>query len=486
MSRLADEATRFTPPFEHVVEAAPSAMLVVDGSGTIVFVNRQTEVLFGYLRDQLVGQPVGRLLPERLRTQHAEDVRRFFAAPSVRQMGAGRELFGQHADGSEVPVEIGLSPMQTAEGSVILASVIDITERKRAIAAQERLASIVESSLDAIFSKTLDGIVTSWNRSAERLFGYSAAEVIGQHIMLLVPDRLADEEARILSSIRRNERVEPFTTRRRTKAGPEVDVSVTVSPIRNAANEVVGASSIVRDISEIVRRDAELRRSNAELEQFAHIASHDLQEPLRMVANYTELLADRYKGRLDEKADTYIHYASDGARRMQQLVSDLLAYSRVGLQQRPLTPVSVATVVENVSRSLQRLIVETGAVIEGADLPTVMGDEVQLAQLFQNLIGNAIKFRSDATPHVVVRALRTADRWEFSVRDNGIGIDPRYAERVFQMFQRLHERGRYPGSGIGLSIARRIVERHGGTMWLESQPHVGTTFHFTLPTVPTL
>jgi light-regulated signal transduction histidine kinase (bacteriophytochrome) len=257
-------------------------------------------------------------------------------------------------------------------------------------------------------------------------------------------------------------------------------VSVQISPILSVTGEVVGESSITRDITESKRRAAELQRSNAELEQFAYVASHDLQEPLRMVANYTEMLARRYKGQLDEKADKYIHYASDGARRMQRLVSDLLAYSRVGSQGQPLEPTSSQKALQDVLKGLQQVVRETGTRVEFDGLPTVMADPSQLHQLLQNLISNAIKFRGDAPPHIVVRAQREGTQWSFSVADNGIGLEQRYAERIFQMFQRLHELGRYEGSGIGLAICKRIVERHGGRIWVDSTLGKGTTFHFTL------
>ncbi len=203
-----------------------------------------------------------------------------------------------------------------------------------------------------------------------------------------------------------------------------------------------------------------------------------------MVANYTELLAQRYKGKLDEKADKYIHYASDGAHRMQRLVADLLAYSRVGSQGKALLPVASDAVVDRVLHSLRKVIQETHATVERDRLPTVMADELQLGQLFQNLIGNAVKFRSDEAPRIAIKAVFEGVRWHFSVADNGIGMEMQYADRIFQMFQRLHEIGKYEGSGIGLAIAKRIVERHGGRIWVESQPGAGTTFHLTLLAAP--
>jgi light-regulated signal transduction histidine kinase (bacteriophytochrome) len=239
----------------------------------------------------------------------------------------------------------------------------------------------------------------------------------------------------------------------------------------------------VIDITERKQRDDDLRRSNAELVQFACVASHDLQVPLRRVASYTALLGQRYQGQLDDKADKYLHYAVDGAKRMQRLVSDLLAYSRVGSQGKPLEPVDSQAVLDAVLQSLSTSMRAAGASVETTSaLPVVLADEGQLGQLFQNLVGNAIKFRGEEPPRVRVSAQRDAGgRWRFQVEDNGIGIEKGHAERVFQMFQRLHGTGAYEGSGIGLAIARRIVERHGGQIGFDSVPGRGSRFHFTLP-----
>jgi PAS domain S-box-containing protein len=481
VSTAEETVERASERFRRIVEAAPSAMLSVDTKGQIALANRNAEVLFGYSREEIVGQPIESLLPQRFRAAHAGYVQSFFRDPQARPMGAGRDLFARRKDGTKVPVEIGLSPMDTPEGAFTLASIIDITERLETAALQQRLAAIVESSQDAIVSKTLDSVVTSWNRGAEHLLGYTAAEAIGHSIRMVVPERLFHEEAEFIERIKANESINHYETARVRKDGREVSVSVTLSPIRNASGEIVGASSIARDITARKRAEDELRRSNAELEQFAYVASHDLQEPLRMVANYTELLGNRYKGRLDEKADKYIFYAVDGAKRMQRLVSDLLAYSRVGSQGKEPTRVDSGVVLRRVVQSLEGLIREAGATVAFGALPTVLADEVQLQQLLQNLVGNAIKFRSAEAPRVEVRAILDGARWTFSVSDNGTGFEMRYADRVFQMFQRLHERGKYEGSGIGLAIARRIVERHGGRIWVESASGAGTTFFFTLP-----
>jgi PAS domain S-box-containing protein len=249
-----------------------------------------------------------------------------------------------------------------------------------------------------------------------------------------------------------------------------------------------GGVMVSRDITErrrdersLAARAAELERSNAELAQFAYVASHDLSEPLRMVSSYLQLLRRRYHGQIDEDADAFIDYAVEGAARMRTLIEDLLAYSRAGRAERPLEPVDTARVVDDVAKTLRAQAPGLEPEIEWEDLPTVDGDAPQLAQLFQNLIGNGIKFVGEGTrPHVRVWAEREDSAWRFAVEDNGIGIDPRHVERVFGMFQRLHTRDEFPGTGIGLAIAKKVVERHGGSIWLSPRETGGSCFEFTI------
>lgn len=232
---------------------------------------------------------------------------------------------------------------------------------------------------------------------------------------------------------------------------------------------------------DLAKKAEELARSNADLEQFAYVASHDLQEPLRMVTAYTQLLGERYKGRLDESADKFIGYASEGAQRMQVLIQDLLAFSRVGRKESAPTSVDCNAVMKEVQQTLTSAIQESGAVVTCADLPAVWADHTQVAQVFQNLIGNAIKFRGKETPAISVRAEKQDQQWLFTIADNGIGIAPEYAQNIFVVFQRLHTRTEYPGNGIGLAICKKIVERYGGKIWVESQPDRGSAFRFTIP-----
>jgi PAS domain S-box-containing protein len=344
------------------------------------------------------------------------------------------------------------------------------------------LAALVESSDDAIIGKTLEGVIVSWNPAAQRLYGYAAEEAIGSSIGLIVPAELGDEIPAILAQIGRGDKIDHYETVRLRKDGGRVEVSLTISPIRDRSGVIVGASTIARDVSERrqAERAAELERSNAELETFAYVASHDLQEPLRMVTSYVQLLARRYQGRLDADADEFIGYAVDGATRMQALINDLLLFSRVGGQAEH-ELVDLGACADRAVARLQEALDESGATVTRDELPTVRGDQARFVQLFQNLIGNGVKFRGDVAPAVHLGAERSAGAWLLSVRDNGIGVAPEYQEQIFGIFKRLHTREKYAGTGIGLSICKKIVERLGGRIWVSSEPGRGSTFWFTLP-----
>ncbi len=394
-----------------------------------------------------------------------------------------------HSENYAQPLErwLELTAFRTHQGHVAV-TFADITERKRAEEVRERLAAVVESSDDAIIGKTMDGTITSWNHGAEKVFGYSSSEAVGKPMQLLVPPERADEEPDILARVERGESVEHFETVRVRKDGKGIDVSVTISPIRDSSGAIIGVSKVARDISERKRAEQrladkveELARSNRELEQFAYAASHDLQEPLRMVASYTQLLAERYRGKLDENADKFLGYAREGALRMQVLIRDLLAFSRVVQAGVPRKNVDCDVALEEALQSLTAAIEESGVVVTYATLPHVWADQTQIEQVFQNLIGNAIKFHDGAPPKCAVSVEKSGRNWLFSVSDNGIGIAPEYAKNIFVVFQRLHARTEYPGNGIGLAICKKIIEHYGGTIWVESQVGQGSTFKFTLP-----
>ena len=268
----------------------------------------------------------------------------------------------------------------------------------------------------------------------------------------------------------------------RSKVGVFIELSKRTAALRRKNLELEVAEKALKErTQELAERVEELARSNAELERFAYVASHDLKEPLRMVTSYTTLLARRYKGKLDADADEFINYAVDGAGRMEQLIRDLLIYSRVGNRDKLVRFVDCEVVLGRALANLESAIEESAATVTHDHLPTVMADDTQLVQVFQNLISNAIKFRREDPPRIHVSTSEMPAGWTFSIQDNGIGIDPEYADRIFVIFQRLHTRSEYPGNGIGLAICKKVVEQHGGRIWLESRPGQGSTFHFSIP-----
>ena len=353
--------------YRGLLEAAPDAMVVVNQGGEIVLLNIQAEKYFGYRRDELVGQKVKNIIPEGFAERLMADGTRTAAEALAQQIGAGTELYGRRKDGTDFPIEMMLSPLESSEGILVTVAIRDITERKKS---EEHLVKTV----------------------------------------------------------------------------------------------------------------GELKRSNDELQQFAYVASHDLQEPLRMVASYTELLAENYKGRLDADADEFIAYAVDGANRMRVLIEDLLAYSRAGTNGKALHKVSSDNALKEALTNLRATIQESGAVVTHDLLPVITTDGTQLTQIFQNLVGNAVKYHGVAAPLVHVSAAKNGgNEWIFSVRDNGMGIDPQYFDRIFVLFQRLHGQTEFKGTGIGLAICKKMLGRLGGRIWVESQPGKGSTFHFALP-----
>lgn len=345
--------------------------------------------------------------------------------------------------------------------------------------------SLLEAAPDGILLVERSGRIALVNATCARLMGYQADELVGQMVELVVPEYIRPKHAALRDAYFASPRPRPMgiglELKAASKTGLTIPVEISLSPFTH--EDFVGAIAIVRDVTEQRQLLRELKRSNEDLEQFAYVASHDLQEPLRMVAGYTQLLQRRYAGRLDQDANEYIGFAVDGVKRMQALINDLLTYSRLTTRAKPFAEVALADVFAQVEANLKAVLQETSAVLTTGPLPKVIGDRVQLTQLLQNLISNAIKFRRDDTPPKVhISAKEEAQGWTISVEDNGIGLDAQYAEKIFVIFQRLHTREKYPGTGIGLALCKKIVERHFGKIWVESLPDKGSTFYFTLQT----
>jgi PAS domain S-box-containing protein len=481
--------------YRGLLEAAPDAMVVVNQAGEIVLLNLQAEKQFGYRRDELVGQRVKNIIPEGFAERLVADDLRSAEDALAQQIGTGIELIARRKDASEFPIEIMLSPLESTEGILVTAAIRNISVRKdaeRHLAQMEgRYRGLLEAAPDAMVVVNQGGEIVLLNVQAEKQFGYRRDELIGQKLKNIIPEgfaeRLVADDLRSAEDALAQQIGTGIELIARRKDGSEFPIEIMLSPLESAEGILVTAA--IRDISvrkrseeHLVKTMGDLKRSNDELEQFAYVASHDLQEPLRMVASYTQLLARRYKGRLDSDADEFIDYAVDGSTRMQRLIQDLLTYSRAGTNGTALREIFSENALKEAIENLRATIEESGAVVTHDQLPAITTDGTQLAQVFQNLIGNAIKYHGAEVPHVHVSAMNNgANEWIFSVRDNGLGIDPQYFERIFIIFQRLHGPTEFKGTGIGLAICKKVLEGLGGRIWVESQPKNGSTFYFALP-----
>jgi PAS domain S-box-containing protein len=481
--------------FRLAVEACPNGMVMVDHDGKIMMVNAEIEQQFGYRRDELIGEPVDMLVPARLRSQYANQRAAFNRQPEIRRIGAAPDLFGLRKDGSEFSIEVGLTPIRISNGLLVLGVIVDVSERKivemHLAQMESRYRGLLEAAPDAMVVVNQDGEIVLLNLQAEKQFGYRRDELVGQKVKSIIPhgfaERLIVDDLRSAEIALAQQIGTGIELNARRKDGSEFPIELMLSPLEGVEGMFVTAA--IRDITarkkaeaHLLRKVDELCRSNEELEQFAYVASHDLQEPLRMVSSYTQLLSRKYKGKLDADADEFIAFAVDGASRMRQLIQDLLTFSHIGSKGKDLRDSSSETALQQALANLRGAIEESGAHVTNDSLPVVLADEVQLIQLFQNLVGNAIKYQSPGVPKIHISATRNDQKkWIFSVKDNGLGIAPQYFEKIFGMFQRLHKREEFAGTGIGLAICKKIVERHGGSISVESQLGQGSIFRFTLP-----
>ncbi len=385
---------------------------------------------------------------------------------------------------------IRVSDHRMRDGGIVSlrTDVTNLKEIQETLILRDRAIAAAVSGIVVTDPTRPDNPIVDVNPAFARITGYTKEEALGRNCRFLQGPETAPEALAAIRTAIREERECQAVLHNRRKDGTPFWNEVKITPVRDAKGRLIHFVGVLTDVSlrveaqEALQRVLdELHRSNQELEQFAYMVSHDLQEPLRMVASYTQLLARRYRDRLDGDALEFIGYAVDGAQRMQGFIQDLLQYSRVGTHGRPFERVRVAEVVRRALDNLHFAIEEKRAEVVCGAMPELDADPVQLGQLFQNLVGNALKFSGEGPVRIALEAERRGDRWEFIVRDNGIGIDPRDAERIFIIFQRLHTRKEYEGTGLGLAICKRIVERHGGRIWVESQAGQGAAFHFTIP-----
>ncbi len=495
-----------------LLEAIPDAIIAVNQQGIILQANSQTETMFGYTRDELIGQRIEILVPNRFREQHRHHRDSFAEQPRARRMGAGLDLRGQRRDGSEFPVEISLSPIPTDDGIVVLSAIRDVSDRVRIeeqlrCAHQElsdrkdrqlweyqnRLSLIVDSSQDAIIGKNLDGIITHWNKGAEHIYGYEAEEVIGRPITLLAPDDHKDEIPTILESIRNGQHVEHFETVRITKDGRHVNVSVSISPIQNEAGEIVGASTIARNITS-QRKAEDLLRQSQKMEAIGRLAggiAHDFNNILGIITMSAELLRDHVTN--DELPKELIGHIRDASRRGSALTKQLLGFSR----KQPLQPklLDLNERLKDVCKLLRPLMGDDVKVqlVPRSELAFVRADPSQLDQIVLNLAVNSrdamprggkfiietatVEFDDD-----VVRQhppMKTGCYVMLAVSDNGTGMPEEIRSRIFEPFFTTKEVGK--GTGLGLATVYGIVQQCGGHIWVYSEPGCGTTFKIYLP-----
>ncbi|MCX4188030.1 sensor histidine kinase [Methylophaga sp. OBS4] len=481
---------RSTAQLTAIIDSVPTAIVMVDNQGHIEFINAQTERLFGYQANELLGETIEILVPHRFRGNHPALRNQFTNNPVARPMGAGRDLYGLRKDGSEFPIEIGLNPISTEEGLFIVSAIVDISERKRL---EARFRATIESAPTAMVMIDQTGTIVLINHELERLFGYSRDELLTQKIEILIPQRYRAAHP----GLRTQYFVAPAARRMGAgrdlsgvrKDGSEFPVEIGLSPVNTdeglfVIGTIVDISERTRQANETLQRlNENLERSNIELQRFAYIASHDLQTPMRSIVGFIQLLQSTYADKLDDKANDWIDRVVNATKHLQTLVQDLLTYSRVDSQASPFGLISMTEVFDRAVALVDTSITESEAEISHDDLPDVMGDDSQLVQLLQNLICNAIVYRGKKMPRIHISAEYNSNEWIFAVQDNGIGIHPKHQQRIFEIFQRLHEPQEYPGTGIGLTICRRIVHRHGGRMWVESEPEKGSTFYFTIANI---
>ncbi|GHN00810.1 hypothetical protein WSM22_22990 [Cytophagales bacterium WSM2-2] len=471
--------------FRLVVESAPSAMVLVNHSGIITLVNQQTEALFGYGRNEMIGNKLEMLIPERFRDIHPDHRQTFLASPKTRSMGGGHDLFARRKDGMEIQVEIGLNPIGETHDQMVLASIIDITERKKA---EVRFQLVVESAPNAMVLVSQDGIITLVNQQTEMLFGYERYEMIGSKLEMLIPARFSSDHPGHRNGFFKQPKTRSMGMGRdlfaKRKDGLEIQVEIGLNPIETPEGQMVLASII--DITErkvqerAAKKQAELVIKNKELEQFAYVASHDLQEPLRTVSNYLQVFEEDYLNVLDANAHKYLQSISGATKRMSLLIKALLEFSRLG-RDKKLVKVECGKLVADVVADLQTMIKDSNTTIHISEMPTLNLYEIEMRQLFQNLISNAIKFRKKKTaPEIQIISKKVNEKWHFLISDNGIGIAKVHFNRIFDIFQRLHTNDIYEGSGIGLANCKRIVELHQGEIWVESIVGKGSIFHFTI------
>ncbi len=483
MEELQDNVNRL----RSTVDLSPDT-ITIHRDGKLLFINKAGLTLFGAeTEDQLLGLTMNDLIHYSYRekiAQRIENMIKYMKQVPVIDISVKR------LNGSYIDVSVASTPVLYHSIPHVITILRDITERKKNEEIKNQLASIVLNSGDAIYAMSIDGQIQSWNPGAEKLYGYAEKDAIGRNISIVVPEFKQNELNHLLNKVSKGERIEAFETKRQRKDKSMLDVSLTISPIREESGLVTSVSAISRDITFKKQVEEELRRyaeelalSNEELYVFSYAASHDLQEPLRSIQNFIETLNKKYKKRLGPEMEEQIKSADDGVTRMYRLITDFLMYSRVGTERAIKEEVDCNKALKDALANLEVAVKESKASIKQFTLPKIFGNYIQMTQVFQNLVANAIKYQGENKPSIEISAEKKDGMWLFAVKDNGIGIEQWFSERIFIVFQKLHDHRKYPGSGIGLALCKRVIEKHSGKIWFESEVGKGTTFFFTLPII---
>lgn len=485
LSKEIEELQDNTNRLRSTVDLSPDT-ITIHRDGKLLFVNNAGLTLFGAeSQEQLLGLTMTDLVHYAYREkvmQRVENMVKYMKQVPVMDIAIKR------LDGTYLDVSVASTPVLYHSIPHVITILRDISDRKKNEEMKSQLASIVLNSGDAIYAMSPDGQIQSWNPGADKLYGYSEKDAIGRNISIVVPDYKLAELNHLLSKVSKGERIESLETKRQRKDNSIIDVSLTLSPIRDESGLVSRVSAISRDITFKKQVEEELRRyaeelalSNEELYVFSYAASHDLQEPLRSIQNFLETLNRKYKKRLGPELEEQLNSADDGVTRMYRLITDFLMYSRVGTERATKEEIDCNLALKDALANLDMAIKESKAAVKQFTLPKINGNFVQITQVFQNLIANAIKYQGENKPSIEISAEKKENMWLLAVKDNGIGIEQWFSERIFIVFQKLHDHRKYPGSGIGLALCKRVIEKHGGKIWFESEVGKGTTFYFTLP-----
>jgi PAS domain S-box-containing protein len=483
--------------YRRLFETAKDGIMILDAeTGRIGDVNPFLTELLGFSHNEMVGKTVWELSPFKAIELNQVMLLRLQKDPYVRY----EHMLLETRVGRKISVEFVSTLYQAEEGGMIQCNLRDITERKQVEEVRDRLAAIVDSSDDAIISKTRDGTISAWNRGAEKVFGYSAAEIVGKGILVLLPPECIDEESDILARSSRGESIDQLETVRIRKDGTRINVSMTISPIRDGNGAIVGTSRVARDITRrkaheleilslngdledrIAKRTEQLAAANHELEAFSYSVSHDLRAPLRHIAGFSRILVNRFGPVMAVEAREYLQLIEDAVHRMGLLVEGLLSLAKLGQQSLKLCGTELNAIVDDVISILEPECEGREVEWRIAKLPALDCDPILMAQVFQNLLGNALKYSRNKDHAVIeVDSIQQSGKPPvIFVRDNGAGFNRKYADSLFGVFQRFHTDSEFEGTGVGLATVHRIIQKHGGTIWAESEPDHGATFYLAL------